>query len=55
MQQHMARFGLSGTCYPVVAEAVQAALCAVNTDPKALIFIGGSNFVVAEALAALRR
>jgi dihydrofolate synthase/folylpolyglutamate synthase len=55
MQQHMARFGLSGTCYPMVAEAVQAALCTVNTDPKALIFIGGSNFVVAEALAALRR
>jgi len=42
------KYGLTGYSYPTVAEAVQAAKdWAANND---FIFIGGSNFVVADAL-----
>jgi len=42
------QFGLSGNSYPTVDKAIQKALSDAHTDD--LIFIGGSNFVVAEAL-----
>lgn len=42
------RFGLKGNCYNTVREAVSAALA--NADKNDLVFIGGSNFVVAEVL-----
>lgn len=41
-------FGLSGSSYPTVDEAVKKAL--EDAHPNDLIFIGGSNFVVAEVL-----
>ena len=41
-------FNLSGASYPTVAIAVAAAR--QNADPKDLIFIGGSTFIVAEAI-----
>lgn len=41
-------FGLQGTTYHTVESAVKAAL--LNANPDDLVFIGGSNFVVAEAL-----
>lgn len=41
-------FGLQGNTYHTVESAVKAALS--NTSPDDLVFIGGSNFVVAEAL-----
>ena len=40
--------GLQGNCYPTVAEAYKAARQAA--DPKDMIYIGGSTFVVAEVL-----
>ncbi len=42
------RYGLSGSCHSTVADAVEAALAAAG--PKDMIFIGGSTFVVADAL-----
>lgn len=42
------QFGLSGTCYPTVDEAYKAALLAAS--PNDFIFIGGSNYVVADFL-----
>jgi len=41
-------FGLRGTAYPTVSEAVEAARVAAAT--RDMIFIGGSTFVVADAL-----
>jgi dihydrofolate synthase/folylpolyglutamate synthase len=41
-------FGLNGHVYVNVAEAKQAALN--NATPADMIFIGGSTFIVAEAL-----
>lgn len=43
--------GLMGYSYPTVAEAVKAAKD--WAAPNDFIFIGGSNFVVADALIAL--
>lgn len=40
---------LKGTAYPTVVDAVQAAK--KNCPPKDLIFVGGSNFIVADLLA----
>ena len=40
--------GLKGSTYPTVAEAIQAAK--ENAGENDLIFIGGSSFVVADAL-----
>lgn len=46
---HLARcFGLDSTLYPTVAEAVHAALA--DASPDDCIFVGGSNFVVADLL-----
>ena len=42
------RYGLSGSCHSTVADAVEAARAAAG--PKDMIFIGGSTFVVADAL-----
>lgn len=41
--------GLKGFCYPTVSEAIKAAK--TNASPHDLIFIGGSTFIVADALA----
>jgi dihydrofolate synthase / folylpolyglutamate synthase len=41
-------FGLHGQCYPSVIEALHAAK--KNCRPDDLVFVGGSTFVVAEAL-----
>ncbi len=46
------RYGLSGAAWPSVAEAVAAAQGAAAPDE--LIFIGGSTFVVADALQLYR-
>jgi dihydrofolate synthase/folylpolyglutamate synthase len=43
-----AEFHLSGTTYPTVAAAVTAALS--DASPDDLVFVGGSNFVVADLL-----
>lgn len=40
------RFGLKGSCYNTVREAISSAI--TNADKNDLIFIGGSTFVVAE-------
>lgn len=40
--------GLRGTAYPSVKDAIKAAIA--NADKNDLVFIGGSNFVVAEAV-----
>lgn len=45
------KYGLIGDGYPTVADATKAALLDAASDD--LVFIGGSNFVVAEALAIL--
>ena len=42
------KYGLSGAAYPSVAVALEAARSAAG--PKDMIFIGGSTFVVADAL-----
>jgi dihydrofolate synthase/folylpolyglutamate synthase len=42
------RYGLSGSAYASVPEAVEAARTAAG--PRDMIFIGGSTFVVADAL-----
>ncbi|MDR1720064.1 MAG: bifunctional folylpolyglutamate synthase/dihydrofolate synthase [Dysgonamonadaceae bacterium] len=44
--------GLSGTAYPTVENALKAAQANAGTDD--FIFVGGSNFVVADALLVLR-
>lgn len=42
-------YGLEGTCYPTVVEAVNAAY--KKSLPDDLIFVGGSSFIVADLLA----
>lgn len=42
------KFGLAGNCYPSVRQALAEAL--LNAGENDLIFVGGSNFVVAEVL-----
>jgi dihydrofolate synthase/folylpolyglutamate synthase len=44
------KHGLQGESYPAVAEAVEKAVRNAKTGKKDLVFIGGSNFVVAEAI-----
>lgn len=44
-------FGITGEIVPGVKEALESALC--KADSNDLIFVGGSNFTVADALAAL--
>jgi len=43
-----AKFGLTGKCYPSVRQALAGAL--TNAGKNDLVFVGGSNFVVAEVL-----
>lgn len=43
--------GMSGTLYPTVEEAVDAAKC--DASPTDIIYIGGSTFIVADYLATL--
>lgn len=54
LKERAAAAGLSGEAYPTVAEALQAAkndaLQAARGGDEDLIFVGGSNFTVAEAL-----
>lgn len=48
--QHLAhQFGLEGDCYPDVPSAVKAAQ--EKSLPEDFIFVGGSNFIVADLLA----
>jgi dihydrofolate synthase/folylpolyglutamate synthase len=55
MAAHMARHGLHGTVFPHVATALRAATeAALAGGPDHTVFIGGSNFVVAEAMADLK-
>jgi dihydrofolate synthase/folylpolyglutamate synthase len=42
------KFGLTGSCYPGVSAALEAAK--KNASEGEMIFIGGSTFIVAEAL-----
>jgi dihydrofolate synthase/folylpolyglutamate synthase len=42
------KYGLGGDSYPTVGEALAAARAAAGPDD--MIFIGGSTFVVADAL-----
>ena len=42
------KYGLHGSCHPSVADALATARQAAG--PKDMIFIGGSTFVVADAL-----
>lgn len=48
LMQKAKSHGLNGTVYPTVKQAVQMAL--KDADSRDFIFIGGSNFVVGEAL-----
>jgi dihydrofolate synthase/folylpolyglutamate synthase len=48
LQEQAKRFGLEGSSYPSVVEAIHAAK--ENANENDLIFIGGSSFVVADAL-----
>jgi dihydrofolate synthase/folylpolyglutamate synthase len=48
LQEQAATFNLKGNSYPSVAEAKQHAI--QSADPNDLVFIGGSTFVVAEAI-----
>ena len=46
-----AKAGLQGTAYATVPEAIRAAQTAATTDD--MIFVGGSHFVLADALPLL--
>jgi dihydrofolate synthase / folylpolyglutamate synthase len=48
LQQEGKKFGLEGTCYRTVIDAKNAAM--KNANDKDVIYIGGSTFVVAEAI-----
>lgn len=48
LQTLAASFDLNGNAYPTVELAVKSALASASTDD--LVFIGGSNFVVGEAI-----
>lgn len=48
LQRMAAEYGLNGNAYPSVKEAFEAAKAASGADD--MIYIGGSNFVVAEVL-----
>lgn len=48
LQEQALQFGLQGHNFPSVKEAVAKAL--QDCDPDDLLFIGGSNFIIAEAL-----
>jgi dihydrofolate synthase/folylpolyglutamate synthase len=52
LAQQAAAFGLQGDCYGGVASAIEAAK--ENADEDDLIFIGGSSFIVADALPLFR-
>ena len=51
LMQNATAFGLKGSSYSTVEQAVRAALD--KSDAEDFVFIGGSNFVVGEALACL--
>ncbi len=48
LAEQASRYGLKGTCYATVAEAKSEALKSASDDD--LVFVGGSNFVVAEII-----
>ena len=49
IQRQAAGFGLQGSCFPDVVSAVHAAQ--EESLPEDCIFVGGSNFIVADLLA----
>ena len=49
LQNLAQKYGLTGNCYPNVADATSAAL--KNATPNDLIFVGGSSFIVADLLS----
>lgn len=49
LQSLAAQYGLIGTCYPTVAEAVGAARDEADADD--FVYVGGSSFVVADLLS----
>lgn len=51
LQQHAATVGLSGTCYQSIKEALEAAMR--DAAPDDLVFVGGSTYVVGEAMQIL--
>ena len=48
LQEQAIRYNLNGDSYPTVSDAIKAAK--ENADNDDLIFIGGSSFIVADAL-----
>lgn len=46
-----AGYGLWGNAYSSVGEAVDEAIAAAGSNPDQLIFVGGSNYVVAELMS----
>ena len=48
LQEKAESFDLKGECYTTVEQAVECAI--KNADKNDLVFIGGSNFVIGEAL-----
>ena len=48
LREEALKFGLRGNCYPTVKEALVSAR--FNASKNDCIFIGGSTFVVGEAL-----
>lgn len=49
LQNLAQKYGLTGDCFPHVADATSAAL--KNAPPNDLIFVGGSSFIVADLLS----
>ncbi len=60
MAEHMGRYGLTGTVYTHVVDALAAATAEArrsdeeDAGQRNTVFVGGSNFVVAEAMQALQ-
>lgn len=48
LKAEAAKYGLAGSSFPAVADALEAAR--LSADPEDMIFIGGSTFVVAEVV-----
>jgi dihydrofolate synthase/folylpolyglutamate synthase len=61
MAEHLRSYGLMGQVYDHVADALEAATRdalesdEATPDEESFVFIGGSNFVVAEAMQALKK
>lgn len=53
LAEKAARCGLTGECFGAVSDAYEKALADVVDKSREMIFIGGSNFVVADFLSAI--